>query len=379
MKHIVLKFSRFVRASLIAGTFGCALIATSVFADNISQQQLDSVTQSLRHTHQVTQKARQLLAKLQRQLKQDELALASQQREIQSTAGQLSSTKQQLSELQQQAQTLETQQHHQQQLLSDQVAAAYQMGQGSYLKMLLNQNKMAEMERLMAYYQYLNQSRLKAILQLKATTEQLQTNQSKQQQRLAQLKTLLNTQKDQQQKLLAKRQKRQQTLKQTNQLLANNQLKSEQLTQAKNYLNQQIKDTPQNVAISLNGLSRNSLSWPVKGSIIHDYHSPQIGGNSWDGVVIKADTGTPVKAVADGKVVFADWLRGYGLVIVLSHGHNYLTLYGFNQTLLHKVGDRIKKGQEIATVGSTGGQEQSSLFFQIRYKSQVENPHRFVR
>lgn len=381
MKRIILKLYSFVSASFFAGTFACVLLMPRAYADSqISQQQLDAVTHQLAKNKHAIGQAKELLTTLQKNLKQDELAISHQQAKISQTIGKVHSLEQQLSKLKDQATELQRQQKQQQKLLKAQIAAAYQMGKGSYLKMLLNQNKSAELDRLMNYYQYLNKARLESIQKLQQTTAQLKDNQTSQRQHLDSLKAVLATQQSQQKHLLAQKQKRQQTVKKTNQLLANSQLKKEQLEQAKNYLNEQLANpSDETVDVHLTGLKHNQLSWPVKGKIIHDYHHSQFGGNRWEGVVIKAKAGTPVKAVADGKVVFADWLRGYGLVIVLSHGHHYLSLYGYNQELLLKVGDSVKKGEPIATVGNTGGRPEDSLFFQIRYKSQVENPHRFVR
>lgn len=381
MKRIILKLYFCLSASLLAGTFACMLFAASAYADNqVSQQQLDAVTHQLAKNKHAIGQAKSLLTTLQKNLKQDELAISNQQSKISKTITKVHSLQQQLSQLQVQATALEQQQAQQQKLLKAQIAAAYQMGKGSYLKMLLNQNKSAELDRLMNYYQYLNKARLDSIQKLKQTTAQLKSNQASQRQKLETLKSVLATQQQQQKRLLAQKNKRMQTVKQTNQLLANSQLKKEQLEQAKNYLNEQLS-TPSNetVDIHLTGLKRHQLNWPVKGKILHDYQQSQLGGNRWEGVVIQAKAGTPVKAVADGKVVFADWLRGYGLVIVLSHGHHYLSLYGYNQELLLKVGDSVKQGETIATVGNTGGRAEDSLFFQIRYKSRVENPHLFVR
>ncbi|WP_165872791.1 murein hydrolase activator EnvC family protein [Celerinatantimonas diazotrophica] len=357
------------------------LLTSLAFADNqVSQQQLDAVTHQLAKNKHAIGQAKALLATLQKNLKQDELAISNQQAKISKTITKVHSLQRQLSQLQDQATALEQQQEQQQKLLKAQIAAAYQMGKGSYLKMLLNQNKAAELDRLMDYYQYLNKARFESIQKLEQTTEQLKQNQVSQRQNLATLKSVLATQQKQQKQLLAQKSQRQQTVKKTNQLLANSQLKKEQLEQAKNYLNEQLA-TPSDEAVDihLTGLKRHQLNWPVKGKIIHDYQQSQLGGNRWEGVVIKAKAGTPVKAVADGKVVFADWLRGYGLVIVLSHGHHYLSLYGYNQELLLNVGDSVKKGETIATVGNTGGRPENSLFFQIRYKSRVENPHWFIR
>ncbi|MFM2481763.1 murein hydrolase activator EnvC family protein [Celerinatantimonas sp. YJH-8] len=378
MMRIKKQLLQLICASFVAGTFIWPFVSFSVAADEVSQEQLDSVTKELGKTHQVTKRAQKLLARLEKQLKSDELQIARQTQKVARTQQEIIQHQQQLDQLKSQAQTLQQQQQQQRQLLRQNMIAAYQMGQGSYLKMLLNQNKTAQLERMMGYYQYLTQARLEQIKALEQTTQQLTQNQQQQQQRLESLNQLLADQKQLQNQLAKQQQKRQHTAKQTNRLLANSRLKTEQLNQAKAYLARELAENaiPE---VQLSGLTHHQLNWPVTGKIIHDYHSLQLGGNRWDGVVLQAKLGTPVKAIADGQVVFADWLRGYGLVIALNHGHHYLSLYGYNQSLLHQVGDKVSRGQPIATVGNTGGQEQPTLYFQIRYKSGVEDPHQFIR
>ena len=97
------------------------------------------------------------------------------------------------------------------------------------------------------------------------------------------------------------------------------------------------------------------------------------------GVIIQAPTGTAVKAIADGQVIYADWLKGYGWVIVLDHGAGFMSLYGHNQNLLKNAGDVVKAGDPIATVGSSGGQETSALYFAIRQNGRPSDPAQWCR
>ncbi|CAG8999965.1 MAG: Murein hydrolase activator EnvC [Candidatus Celerinatantimonas neptuna] len=374
MTYFFFRLFKLISVSLFAGTF----LFNYAKADDVSPAQLHAVIKELNKTHHATAQAKALLTRLQQQLRHDELSISRQRRAISNTVSKVTATQQQLRKLKGKAQTLQVQQKQQQGLLKKQVEAAYVMGKGSYLKMLLKQRESSHLEQMLGYYHYLNLARLNEITSLKETDKKIKSNQQRQQQQLTSLTQLLNQQKLHQKKLAVQMAKRRLTVKQTNLLLSNNQLKTQQLNDARQYLKRQL--THQVLAnIRLGGLSHHSLNWPVKGKIIHDYRTYQFGGTRWDGVVIKAPQGTPVKAVANGQVVFADWLRGYGLVIVLNHGKHYMTLYGFNQTLLHKVGDKVLKGETIATVGNTGGRPQYSLFFQIRYRSSVENPHRFIR
>lgn len=121
------------------------------------------------------------------------------------------------------------------------------------------------------------------------------------------------------------------------------------------------------------------LGWPVRGAIKGRFGSPRAGGvTNWHGVFIKAESGVEVRAVAAGKVVFADWLRGFGNVVILDHGDGYMTVYGNNDSLLRNPGDTVRTAEALATVGSSGGQDESGLYFEIRHRGQPQDPAKWM-
>src|SRR5690606_7818057 len=118
------------------------------------------------------------------------------------------------------------------------------------------------------------------------------------------------------------------------------------------------------------------LTWPVAGTLVHDFGEPRANGAvKWHGVVLAAPRGREVRAVYHGRVAFADWLDGLGLLVIVDHGGGYLTLYGYNETTLKSAGDWVAPGDVIATVGSSGGQPQPALYFEIRRDAKPVNPH----
>jgi septal ring factor EnvC (AmiA/AmiB activator) len=120
--------------------------------------------------------------------------------------------------------------------------------------------------------------------------------------------------------------------------------------------------------------------WPVDGKLLADYGQARAGGQlRWDGVLIAAPAGTDVRAARDGTVVYADWLPGLGLLLVLDHGRGYLSLYGHNQDLLKTVGSKVGRGETIAQVGDTGGQSQPALYFEVRRNGRPQNPRQWVK
>ena len=125
---------------------------------------------------------------------------------------------------------------------------------------------------------------------------------------------------------------------------------------------------------------RGQLRFPVKGSLIGRFGAPRAeGGTIWKGVFIRAVSGSDVHAVAAGEVVFSDWLRGYGNLLIIDHGGNYLSVYGNNDALLKVVGDRVVAGDPVASVGSSGGGPESGLYFEIRYQGLPQDPLLWVK
>ncbi|MDB5814492.1 MAG: Peptidase [Rhodocyclales bacterium] len=120
------------------------------------------------------------------------------------------------------------------------------------------------------------------------------------------------------------------------------------------------------------------LHWPVKGELFGRFGTPRSEGGTWRGVFIRAAEGADVRAVADGKVAYADWLRGFGNLIIIDHGNGYMTIYGNNDSLYKTPGQSVRTGEPIASVGASGGQEESGLYFEIRHRGQPADPSRWV-
>lgn len=124
---------------------------------------------------------------------------------------------------------------------------------------------------------------------------------------------------------------------------------------------------------------RGRLRLPVRGELMNRFGSPRAdGGSSWRGVFIRAGAGGEVKAVAAGRIAFADWLRGFGNLVIVDHGDDYLSIYGYNESLLRGVGQTVRAGDAIASVGNSGGSEESGLYFELRHRGQPIDPLRWV-
>lgn len=123
---------------------------------------------------------------------------------------------------------------------------------------------------------------------------------------------------------------------------------------------------------------KGNLRLPVRGSVSGRFGSARDGGGTWKGLFIRAGAGSEVKAVANGRVVFADWMRGFGNLLIVDHGDAYLSIYGNNDSLLKQVGQNIKGGETVATVGNSGGNPDSGLYFEIRHQGQPVDPMKWA-
>jgi septal ring factor EnvC (AmiA/AmiB activator) len=125
------------------------------------------------------------------------------------------------------------------------------------------------------------------------------------------------------------------------------------------------------------GLKR-GLRWPLRGTMMARFGTDRPEGGIWRGVLIKAPDGTPVHAVGGGTVVYSNWLRGFGNLLIVDHGEQYLSVYAYNQSLLKQVGDSVRAGDPLALAGSTGGQVDSALYFEIRHRGAAVDPLAFL-
>jgi len=119
---------------------------------------------------------------------------------------------------------------------------------------------------------------------------------------------------------------------------------------------------------------RGRLTWPVAGRLAASYGQTRAGGVKWDGMLLTGAQGSPVRAVYHGRVVYADWLSGLGLLIIVDHGDGYLSLYGHNERLYKDVGERVTAGDTIATLGDSGGRPRPELYFEIRKGGRPVDP-----
>jgi septal ring factor EnvC (AmiA/AmiB activator) len=269
--------------------------------------------------------------------------------------------------------------------LADQVRAAYMSGSQEKIKLLLNQRDPATLGRLMAYYRYLNDYRAENIAAVMDEIRNLDELRSQIAAESARLESLaknryvelgkLNTAQERRQALLAGvRDKITTEGQEVNRLAA----QETDLARLIAELTSILSDYP---ISSEEPFSKHKgrLTWPVAGTLIHDFGQPRASDRiKWNGVVFAAPRGREVRAIYHGRVAFADWLAGMGLLVIVDHGEGYMTLYGYNETILKNAGDWVAPGDVIATVGDSGGQPQASIYFELRKGTKPINPRQWV-
>lgn len=290
-----------------------------------------------------------------------------------------------LQHLDHQASTLTDQITTHKDALQKQIRAAFLLSRQPFIKYLLDADSIQQYQHIFVYFQYLTTAQAILIKKLQKTLIAYDENKQKRQKALH---TLMKTQQHQlqnKQTLVQTQKTRYQLIKTINHHITTKQQKLSQLIQDKQELENTIRALNQKKlqnTLFKHAFStlRGQLSWPLSGKIIHPFGT-QIGQSElrWSGILIKAPTGASVRAVATGKVIFAKWLQGYGLLLILDHGNGYMTLYGRNQSLLKKVGDWVNADTIIATAGQSGGFENSGLYFSIRHNAKPLNPEEWLK
>ncbi|MCO7225178.1 murein hydrolase activator EnvC [Pleionea sp. CnH1-48] len=319
-------------------------------------------------------------------VKKSEQQISSAAKILRSTQRQIKKERKLLTEQKSKQRRLRKQRDEHQVLLMRQLRAAYLNGHQEYVKLLLNQQQPEKLGRVLVYYDYLNKARTKTIMQLGNTISELLVVEQDIQKRLAELNVLEASQKEEKSRLLGLKKKRQVAVKKLSSSISSQGKRLARLreneVELESLLNQMRKALEEILQQqSLSGLKsvKGRLSWPVKGKVTTRFGQKSSQGLKSNGIQITAPEGREVAAVYHGQVVFADWLRGFGLMTIVDHGDGYMSLYGNNQSLFKEVGDWVEAGELIATVGQSGGHNVSGLYFEIRHQGQAKNPLRWVR
>ena len=373
--------------SLSIGLLFPAAVSSAETDPKILEQQLLDLEVEINKFKQLLDKTSSQRSSLEDNLRANEKAINELLKKIEDMQQKISQSETTIKKLRLEQSGLEAARLQQQDYLVTQIRAAYEIGNQPYMKVLLNQEDPNQLDRMLTYYQYFSRARAEQIARYRGTIEQLKQvtgNLEAENLGLHQNQTLLVTQK---QDLQLAQINKQQTLTELNREIASTGSEIQKLNQNHKDLEELLNKINTSVAalslptdiVSFES-RKGKMQLPVAGKILNSYGSQRSNAKvKWRGVFIEAKEGDPVYAIHYGRVIFSDWLRGFGLMMIISHGDGYMSLYGHNQVLYRETGDWISAGENIASVGDSGGQNQAGLYFEIRHSGQPTNPQQWCQ
>lgn len=332
------------------------------------------------------------------ELRESERAISDSNRKLSELAALLDAADHKLSQLHEQQQRLSSTMSGQQTLLGKLLYQQYLGGQQEYLRLLLNNQNPNQIARDLQYYQYIARSRatwLDTLRENLAALDAISISTREQHNALASLraeqaeqKRTLQTEQNVRKHMLAKISHQ---LHQQHREISRLQRNETRLSQLVDKLTKMLSRPKSNLLFHNDSLPDNrfdgspfdqlkgKLTLPVRGDITNRFGTPRPDSTvQWKGLFVKSSSGQAVKAIAAGQVVFADWLRGFGNLLIIDHGKGYMSLYGNNETLYKQVGDVLRGGDTIATVGNSGGNEDFGLYFELRHESKPLDPTKWL-
>ena len=263
-----------------------------------------------------------------------------------------------------------------------QVQSAYTLGRQGKIKMLLDQKNPDDVSRALIFNNYLNKERIKQINFIRISLKDIESTKFKIENKKKDLEKIISKQNKNKSKLEKELNERKKIAKYLETKIYTDDQKLVKLINEEKQLNKLLSGLAETIneykikpqAWEKFSRVKGNLMWPTRGLIKHTFGETKIGGIRWDGVIIETDDGLSLKSIHPGRVVFAGWLKGFGLLVIIDHGDSFLSLYGHNKSILKNVGDFVEAGESIAIVGNTGGRKKSGVYFAIRENGKAIDP-----
>jgi septal ring factor EnvC (AmiA/AmiB activator) len=376
-----------VIATLTCGLLLLISTGLSANSEQQAQQRMQQLQSDIGSLQAWLNKAQNQASDLQKQLRSNEKKISSLRKAIKQNQQSSKKSVSRLTKLQQQSSHFQDALSEQYQQLSNQLKNQYQQGQNSASNLLLSLDNPSTLARNMAYYQYLNQASANQMAVYRQTLNSLALVQQEQADLALELQQYDKQLQEQTQNLTQAKTKLATNL---NQLKNKQASKAQRLAsakadqiQAQELLEQiQVAISKANIQVANIPLvdAKGKLPWPLKGKVLNRFGASNSAYPlSQQGWLIAAQEGSDVVAIHGGQVVFSDWLKGYGLVIILDHGDSFLSLYGQNQALYLSVGDYAAAQQLIASSGKSGGNTQAAVYFSLRKQGKPLNPKQWLQ
>lgn len=325
--------------------------------------------------------------KLQEELRSAEVQLGQLLRDIKRSERDIDSGERELAELKAEQARLTTARDEQKARITLELNAAWRMGREGQLKLLLSQDSPDTVSRTLTYYRYFLEARQARLAAYRTTLAELAATSASIDQTLSRQRARREQLTEQRSRLDVAQREREQALARVTANISN---KSEELQQ-KEESRKKLERLLAAIETAIDKLdvpadyqdfaaAKGSMPWPLDGKPSNRFGRPRNEGKMrWQGITIPAQAGTTVRAIHHGRVVYADWLRGSGLLLIVDHGDGYMSLYAHNQSLLRDVGEWVSAGTPVSTVGDTGGQGRNALYFEVRHKGKPVDPSKWCR
>lgn len=366
-----------------------SVAAVSSYADTDAEQQkqLEELKRNIEALKKELEATKSSRDDVHKQLEKTETSIGDLNKKAEKLKDELNQRKKKLNDLRSERGQLQTRKREQQTTVAQYVNSAYRLGQQDSLRLLLNQKAPERVSRNLKYYNYFITARQEKITEYMNTIERINAIEPEiafETTKIQQNVDALNTQKKQ---LDTAQANRRQLLAKLNTNIANQDHKLKSLLEDRKQLEKVLRSVINNVDdVKIAGSNepfgslRGRIPWPLQGKLLERYGNQRVGNKlKWQGLLISSPAGTPVKAVHYGRVVFSDYLRGHGLLIIVDHGTGFMSLYAHNQTLYKTLGEWVDTGDVIASVGNSGGQKQAALYFELRHKGEPTNPQRWLK
>jgi septal ring factor EnvC (AmiA/AmiB activator) len=347
------------------------------------------------------------------QVKDVEREISTTQRELHTLSGRRNSAQTTLKDLGRQERALNERLDEVRAQMENLVYRRYLQGRPDALRLLLNGEDPNQMMRDLYYLDIIGQVRRRLRDETETLLERKRALSGKARERAAELASIEARQKEQHTRLVARREQRKEVLTKISSRIAQQRKEIGNLQRDEKALAQLIGRLERIIAAQQSALRKERaakakvpgrppesprasgtereaapggafaalkgrLRLPVRGTLTNRYGGKRQEGSTWKGLFIRAAQGSEVKAIAGGRVVFSDWMRGFGNLLIVDHGDNYLSVYGYNDAVLTQVGDEVRGGDPIATAGNSGGNPESGLYFELRHRGQPVDPLKWI-
>ncbi|WP_341582730.1 peptidoglycan DD-metalloendopeptidase family protein [Marinobacter metalliresistant] len=360
--------------------------APAISQQEVTPAQIEKLKERIEEIDDWLADAEEDRSSLEQQLASTERTISRLTRERRSLRQQVEQQQQRLKELQKEEQELTRTLDRQRESLKKQIRAAWMEGDAPAVKVLLNEIDPDRIARTMTYYEYLSKDTVTRLEVFRESLQELKNTRAAAQATRVKLARTEDDVARRQQELAASRKQRQQTLASLNADIKNRLGEREELASDRKRLEKLLEEVQQaiNNIPSPNEFRpfaslRDKLPWPAQGKVLSGYGDRYADGRlRRTGLLIGTEEEAEIRAIHYGRVVFANWLRGFGLITIIDHGDGYMTLYGHSSSLFTSPGDWVAAGEPIALAGRTGGTDSPALYFEVRHNGKPDNPGRWL-